>query len=237
MAGGFRSRSKSGDKPTSTSTSRTKGAKDGGRKQSQPRQQRRSPQQRQVRRFVEAGVDKPRAAAFDVLTDVRVNDAYANLVLPALLRDRRITGRDAAFATELTYGTLRTQGVLDRVIAAASSRSVTQIDPTLLDALRLGVYQLLYTRVEQHAAVDTTVRMAEAVGQPKAKGFVNAVMRTTSRSTPEQWMEQLTPEESLAAVAFRHAHPEWIARSFARALGSDTELDEALEAEIGRAHV
>ena len=63
------------------------------------------------------------------------------------------------------------------MIAASSSRSVTQIDPTLLDALRLGVYQLLYTRVEQHAAVDTTVRMAEAVGQPKAKGFVNAVMR------------------------------------------------------------
>lgn len=234
MAGGFRSRSKSGDKPTSTSTSRPKGVKDGGRKQSQPRQQRRSPQQREVRRFVEAGVDKPRAAAFDVLTDVRVNDAYANLVLPALLRERRITGRDAAFATELTYGTLRTQGVLDRVIAAASSRSVTQIDPTLLDALRLGVYQLLYTRVEQHAAVDTTVRMAEAVGQPKAKGFVNAVMRTTSRSTPEQWMEQLTPEESLAAVAFRHAHPEWIARSFARALGSDAELDEALEADSQR---
>ena len=62
-------------------------------------------------------LDPARRAAFDVLRAVSERDAYANLVLPALLRERGITGRDAAFATELTYGTCRTLGLLDAVIA------------------------------------------------------------------------------------------------------------------------
>src|SRR5882724_1203536 len=102
-------------------------------------------------------LDPARRAAFDVLRAVSERDAYANLVLPALLRERGITGRDAAFATELTYGTCRTRGMLDAVISAAAGRSPENIDPVLLDLLRLGTYQLLRTRVEPHAAVSTTV--------------------------------------------------------------------------------
>jgi AcrR family transcriptional regulator len=80
--------------------------------------------------------------AFDVLRAVSERDAYANLVLPSLLSDRGITGRDAAFATELAYGTCRTRGTLDAVIAAAAGRPIDQIDSVLLDLLRLGAYQL-----------------------------------------------------------------------------------------------
>src|SRR6478609_2831244 len=105
-------------------------------------------------------LDPARRAAFDVLRAVAEQDAYANLALPALLRDRGITGRDAAFATELTYGTCRTRGLLDAVIEAAAGRPPDRIDPVLLDLLRLGTYQLLRTRVEQHAAVSTTVEQA-----------------------------------------------------------------------------
>ena len=60
-------------------------------------------------------LDPARRAAFDVLRAVSERDAYANLALPAMLRDRGITGRDAAFATELAYGTCRTRGLLDAV--------------------------------------------------------------------------------------------------------------------------
>ncbi|WP_304441669.1 transcription antitermination factor NusB, partial [Mycobacterium sp. 1081908.1] len=78
-------------------------------------------------------LDPARAAAFEVLRAVSERDAYANLALPALLRQRGITGRDAAFATELTYGTCRTRGLLDAVIGAAAGRSPDAIDPVLLD--------------------------------------------------------------------------------------------------------
>ena len=85
-----------------------------------------------------ARLDPPRQAAFDVLRAVSDRDAYANLALPALLAERGITGRDAAFATELTYGACRSRGLLDAVIGAAAGRPVEQIDPVLLDLLRLG---------------------------------------------------------------------------------------------------
>ncbi|MGH3235942.1 MAG: transcription antitermination protein NusB, partial [Streptosporangiaceae bacterium] len=59
--------------------------------------------------------DPARRAAYDVLCAVADRDAYANLLLPALLSERGLTGRDAAFATELTYGTLRGRGTYDAI--------------------------------------------------------------------------------------------------------------------------
>ena len=97
--------------------------------------------------------DAPREAAFEVILRVTRDGAFANLTLPGLLKERKIKGRDAAFATELTYGTLRTMGVLDAVIAENASRPLEQIAPEVLAAVRLGAYQLLYTRVEDHACL------------------------------------------------------------------------------------
>ncbi|SDL73605.1 16S rRNA (cytosine967-C5)-methyltransferase [Corynebacterium mycetoides] len=185
--------------------------------------------------------DGAREAAYEVVRRVDTDDAFANLVLPKLLGERAITGRDAAFATELAYGTLRAQGVLDAVIAKCSSRELDKIAPEVLAALRLGAYQLLYMRVDDHAAVDTSVRLVEAAGAVKAKGFANAVLRTIARTPAHEWMEQLAPDEPVAEVAFATAHPEWIARSFRAALaanaaadGADGELRAALEADSER---
>ncbi|PRC44124.1 rRNA cytosine-C5-methyltransferase, partial [Mycobacterium sp. ITM-2017-0098] len=118
-------------------------------------------------------LDPARQAAFDVLRAVSERDAYANLALPAILRDRGITGRDAAFATELAYGTCRARGLLDVVIEAAAGRTVDKIDPVLLDLLRLGAYQVLRTRVDDHAAVSTTVEQAGIEFDTARAGFVN----------------------------------------------------------------
>nr|WP_234949068.1 transcription antitermination factor NusB [Corynebacterium sp. CNCTC7651] len=180
--------------------------------------------------------DAPREAAFEVILRVTRDGAFANLTLPGLLKERKIKGRDAAFATELTYGTLRTLGVVDAVIAECSSRPLEEINPEVLTALRLGAYQLLYTRVEDHAAVDTSVRLVEAANQEKAKGFANGVLRSIARMPAEEWFARLAPEGDVERLAFRHAHPAWIARSFATALGerADAELEAALEADSER---
>jgi 16S rRNA (cytosine967-C5)-methyltransferase len=155
--------------------------------------------------------------------------------LPALLAERGITGRDAAFATELTYGTCRCRGLLDAVIAAASGRPVDQIDPVLLDLLRLGAYQLLRTNVAQHAAVSTTVEQAGIEFDTARAGFVNGVLRSIARRDESSWVAELAPAAATDPVghaAFVHAHPRWIAQAFADALGSDAgELDAALAAD------
>lgn len=222
MSGGFRSRS-------------------AGRREDKPARQRAAspsatPRQRYSVKGRPAGIGDPaREAAFEVVLRVTRDGAFANLTLPGILRERKIAGRDAAFATELTYGTLRTLGVLDAVIAENSSRELERIAPEVLAALRLGAYQLLYTRVGDHAAVDTSVRLVEAADQAKAKGFANGVLRSIGRTPADEWLARLAPADELGALAFTHAHPEWIARSFAEALGDRAgELEAALEADSAR---
>jgi 16S rRNA (cytosine967-C5)-methyltransferase len=169
-------------------------------------------------------LDPARQAAFDVLRAVSERDAYANLALPALLRERAITGRDAAFATELTYGTCRVLGLLDAVIARAANRPVEQIDAVLLELLRLGAYQLLRTRVDAHAAVDTTVEQAAVEFDSARAGFVNGVLRNISARDEQSWVAELAPSadtDPVGHIAFVNAHPRWIAQAFSDALGAD----------------
>ncbi|WP_081512679.1 transcription antitermination factor NusB [Nocardia donostiensis] len=180
-------------------------------------------------------VDAARRVALDTLRAVRERDAYANLVLPALLRERRVTGRDAALATELGYGACRTLGVLDAVIAECAGRDIEQIDGPLLDVLRLGVYQLLRTRIGAHAAVDTSVALVRAESGAGKAGFVNAVLRQAARRSPEEWVDALAPRDPVGRLAFEFAHPAWIAQAFADALGADAvELRDLLAADDAR---
>lgn len=183
-------------------------------------------------------IDKARLAARDVLKAVRERDAYANLVLPGLLRERKLDTRDAALATELAYGASRARGLLDAVIESGSGREISDIDGGLLDILRLGAYQLLRTRVAPHAAVATSVDLTRAEFGSGKSGFVNAVLRRVSEKTAEQWVDELAPDaakDPVGHLAFEHAHPKWIAQAFADALGADAgELADVLEADDAR---
>ncbi|MEJ5919790.1 MULTISPECIES: RsmB/NOP family class I SAM-dependent RNA methyltransferase [unclassified Corynebacterium] len=183
-------------------------------------------------------IDLPRKIALDVLSEVRSQGAFGNLLLPKLLRKHKLSGRDAAFATEITYGTLRAEGLLDQILAAASTRPLEDIDPPLLDVLRLGAYQLLRTRVGAHAAVDTSVKAAAIVSSPGAKGFVNAILRNVSRHTEQEWLQKIGPDpqqDPVGYLALRTSHPRWIADTFAQSLGAQAqELSSALAADDER---
>ncbi len=134
-----------------------------------------------------------RFAAYTLLRAV-ADGAYANLEMPRIIRQRRLEPRDAAFATELAFGTVRWQGLYDAVIAVAADRPVERIDPEVLDVLRLGVHQLLGMRVPAHAAADQTVGLARTVVGQGASGLVNAVLRRVGGRTLEEWTEAVTPE-------------------------------------------
>ncbi|MFC8733915.1 RsmB/NOP family class I SAM-dependent RNA methyltransferase [Luteimicrobium sp. NPDC057192] len=164
--------------------------------------------------------DPARTAAFDVLRDVDASDAYANLVLPPLLRERRIEGRDAAFATELAYGTLRLRGRYDAILSRCSSRPLAETDPPVLDALRLGAHQLLGMRVPPHAAVSETVGLVRDRVGSGAGQFVNAVLRRVAERDLDAWLEELrvTAPDETAALAATQSHPAWIVRSLREAL-------------------
>ena len=131
-----------------------------------------------------------------MLRAVTDRDAYANLLLPALLAERGLHGRDAALATELAYGTLRGRGSYDAVVAACSSRPLAAIDPALLDVLRLGTHQLLATRIGPHAAVATSVTLAREVAGGGAAGFANAVLRRVAARDLDSWIAAVAPDRA-----------------------------------------
>lgn len=170
-----------------------------------------------------------------MLSAVTHSDAYANLLLPPLLREREIFGRDAAFATELTYGTLRLQGRYDAIIEAASGRAVADLDVAVQVALRLGAHQLLGMRVPPHAAVSETVALARREISAGPAQLVNAVLRRVSEKTLPEWLEQISPGSTDIDLARRHSHPEWIVRAFRQGLSApstqaEDELVQLLEA-------
>jgi 16S rRNA (cytosine967-C5)-methyltransferase len=164
-----------------------------------------------------------RRVAYDAVAGVHRDDAYANLLLASLLGQAGLDRRDAALATELVYGTLRRRGTLDEIIAVAADRAVERIDPPARDALRLGTYQALFTRIPAHAAVSATVGLVRQVA-PGATGFANAVLRRVSERSLEEWLVQVAPpyaDDPMAHLAVVHSHPQWIVRAFAEALGGD----------------
>jgi 16S rRNA (cytosine967-C5)-methyltransferase len=183
--------------------------------------ERRPPRRRSAQRPSERGrrADPVRLAAYSVMRAV-ADGAYANLELPRALRDKRIDGRDAGFATELVYGATRMRGFYDRVIEVAARRPLADIDGPVLDTLRLGVHQLLGMRVATHAAVDESVALARQVNGVGASGFANAVLRRVSERSRDGWLEVVAPAgtETLATVAVRTSHPEWVVRALRQAL-------------------
>jgi 16S rRNA (cytosine967-C5)-methyltransferase len=189
--------------------------------------------------------DPARRAAFEVLRGVAERDAYANLLLPAVLRDRGLTGRDAALATELTYGTLRGQGRYDAVLALCSDRELDRIDPPLRLVLRLGAHQLLATRIGAHAAVTTSVNLARDVAGSRPAGFVNAVLRRVATRDLGAWLAIAAPsraDDLIGHLAVARSHPRWIVSALSEALAEDpatglAETEAALAANDERPRV
>ncbi|RKR08111.1 RsmB/NOP family class I SAM-dependent RNA methyltransferase [Arthrobacter oryzae] len=212
----------------------------GARRDAQGRERNRGPQ----RGFTENApsqrtrrADPARLVAFEVLRAVASEDAYANLVLPARIRHHGLDKRDAGFATELSYGALRGQGTYDAILAHCVDRPLDQLDPAILDALRIGAHQLLAMRVPAHAALDQTVGLARAVIGAGPSALINAVLRKVSARTLEEWLELLLSSETDATTiaSIRYAHPEWIVRALRQSLVAHgrpvAEIDELLEAD------
>lgn len=182
-------------------------------------------------------VDAPRRAALQILRDVRSHGAYANISATSVLADFDLVGKDAAFTTELAFGTLRLQGWYDLVLASCISRDWNDVQNDLRDIMRMGAHQILDMRVPDHAAVDTSCELARDAGEPGGAkgraGFVNAVLRKVIALDTEQWQARLKLDgDDLRSLAARTSHPEWVARALADSLGTRrSELAELLEAD------
>jgi 16S rRNA (cytosine967-C5)-methyltransferase len=162
-------------------------------------------------------VSPARATAFDILLRVERESAYASELLHSSTHAQLSTA-DHALATELVMGVLRWRSRLDVEIATASSQPLSKLDPEILIALRLALYQFCWLdRVPQRAALHESVELVKRARKRSAAPFVNAVLRklsTTSRAN-NTVDESASPE----ALARALAHPQWLVGRWARAYG------------------
>ncbi len=174
--------------------------------------------------------DAARLLAFDLLTEVNRNEGYSNLLLPQALNASKLDDRDRALVTELLYGTIRMQGKHDWVLSQISDRPWLEVDPGIVDICRLGVHQIHEMRIPDHAAVAATVEVArKRIGESKAS-FVNALLRSVTRKSIEDWFSPLAAIlDPVERFSVQYSHPEWIVSAYYDLLKDWDEVESALK--------
>ena len=153
--------------------------------------------------------------AYDLVSQVNRNGAYANLRLPELLANSDLDLRDRSFVTELSYGTLRMQGKHDFAISKKADRPMAELDEKIVDLLRIGIHQIFEMRVPIHAAVGETVEVARAVAGESKASYVNALLRSISSDL--EIYEALRIDSTISDIeklSILYSHPIWIINAY-----------------------
>lgn len=125
---------------------------------------------------------KAREAAFRVVHEVLYKRGYSNIALDQILEKNEFDGKDAGFITEIVLGTLRNKLLLEHIVSKFSKMKVNKISPSAMTAILTGAYQILYMdRTPDSAACNESVKLASKFAGQRARGFVNAILRSISR--------------------------------------------------------
>lgn len=155
----------------------------------------------------------PRRAAVIALQRVHMDGGYSQLVLDTLLKETAFSPADKALLSRLFYGVLERRLTLDYLIGKCASMPLKKMHPQILELLRIGIYQLLYMdRIPDAAAVYETVKLTRGMGQMKATGFVNAVLREIGRRKEKNSLFDDLPEGSAGESIRYSVSVEWIDR-------------------------
>jgi len=163
-----------------------------------------------------------RTVALAVVRETFENGAFTERAFREAADASGLAGRERAQAQRLAYGAVQRRGTTDAAIAILSDRPPGRLDPPVLCALRLGLYELLFgDATPDHAAVDQAVESVRAAGAPHATGLVNAVLRRASREREELSAELLGDDSTPERAAVAHSAPLWLAQMWWEELGPD----------------
>lgn len=167
-------------------------------------------------------ISPARRLAFETIRATFEREAHTELAFRGAADAAELDGRERAQAQRLSFGAVQRRGTIDAALERLVDRPLRQIDPPVLAALRLGVYELLFADgTPDHAAVDQAVELVKRAGAPHASGFVNAVLRRVGRER-EALVEALLRDDSTPeAAAVKHSAPLWLAQMWWRELGPE----------------
>ncbi len=167
-----------------------------------------------------------RQTVLDLLIKMHRNGAYSNIVLDNTFSTEKLSNRDRAFATMLFYGVIERKMTLDYIIRLYSSVEFDKIDTDVLQLLRMGLYQLLYTSVPESAAVNESVGLAA----PARRGFINGILRSFLRDGKNIDYKDL---DGVAKMSVEYSCPKWLIKKWTEMLGEEKTV-EILKDSFGR---
>ena len=152
-----------------------------------------------------------RAKAAKVVADVAERGRSLDA---ALITDATATRQERGLLRSLCYDSIRWYIRLETLLGRLLERPNQTLDPEIRSLAIVGLCQLLYTDIPAHAAVAETVAATRLLGQPRASGFINAILRRCQRE-----QAQLLPAID-RELALRTAHPRWLVETFAHRIGA-----------------
>jgi 16S rRNA (cytosine967-C5)-methyltransferase len=171
---------------------------------------------------VSARVSPARSLAFATVRETFEQDAFTERAFRAGADRLGLAGRERAQAQRLAYGAVQRRGTADAAIERLAERSIRLLDPPVLAALRLGLYELLFAdATPDHAAVDQAVELVKGAGAGHAGGLVNAVLRRAAREREGLTAALLGDDSTPAKAAVAHSAPPWLAEMWWRELGAE----------------
>ncbi|MCL2152925.1 MAG: 16S rRNA (cytosine(967)-C(5))-methyltransferase RsmB [Oscillospiraceae bacterium] len=151
-----------------------------------------------------------REAAFRTLASYRRDGAWPDKTLDGLIVRNNMSAREAALATRIINGVLQNMMLCDFYIASFSSIEIRKIEPSILDILRMSIYQLVFMdRIPDRAAVYEGVALAEKISNQRAAGFVNAMLRRASQAAKNDDLP-IVSGNTVHILSIRYSHPEWL---------------------------
>lgn len=164
---------------------------------------------------------RARQLAIEALVQIEKGGAYSNLLLNQLFqKNRKLDPRDRGLITELVYGTLQQQRLIDFYLQPFLKQDIDKLEHWVKQLLRISLYQFMFLdRVPEHAIVHEAVEISKHLGHKGITGMVNGVLRNFLRS-PRVSLETIkNPVEQLAV---RTSHPTWLVQRWVEQLGMDT---------------
>jgi len=166
-------------------------------------------------------IDLVRETALKILYDINEKGAYTNISVNKYLSDTQLRNVDRNFITELVYGTVRWKLTIDWIIGQFSKIKLEKLSPWILNIMRLGVYQLLFTdKVPQSAACNESVKLSKKYGHSASSGYVNAVLRNIARNR-DRISYPKKAESTLKYLSVKYSHPEWMIKEWIKLFGEE----------------
>jgi 16S rRNA (cytosine967-C5)-methyltransferase len=171
----------------------------------------------------------PRAVCLEILNRTEEADRLPDkLLTDSFKKYRHLSSLDRAFLTELTYGVFRRRQTLDWILSRFSKVSLEKIESTILNILRMGLYQILFlTRTPVSAAVNESVEMAKPIRGKGGAGFVNGILRSVVRQKEEIVFPKMEEDPALH-LSVGQSYPLWLVQRWMKEVG----VEEALKLSI-----